>query len=193
MSPEAPRRTSALSQIALLVGLVVLWCMVWGQYTVLSVVSGVVVAVVVSLLFYLPAIDLSGRINPWYVVVYFTRLIIDIVRASIGVAWLVANPRYNPSSAILAIPLDTRSDLITTFTAMSISLVPGSIVVDQDRARSVLYVHIINVSTEADLDKFRSEVFATEKRLVMAIGSRDDVWRVHQPNELTRANQGRPQ
>ena len=167
--------------------------MVWGQYTVLSVVSGVVVAVVVSLLFYLPAIDLSGRINPWYVVVYFTRLIIDIVRASIGVAWLVANPRYNPSSAILAIPLDTRSDLITTFTAMSISLVPGSIVVDQDRARSVLYVHIINVSTEADLDKFRSEVFATEKRLVMAIGSRDDVWRVHQPNELTRANQGRPQ
>ncbi len=193
MSPESPRRTSALSQIALLVGLVVLWCMVWGQYTVLSVVSGVVVAVVVSLLFYLPAIDLSGRINPWYVVVYFTRLIIDIVRASIGVAWLVANPRYNPSSAILAIPLDTRSDLITTFTAMSISLVPGSIVVDQDRARSVLYVHIINVSTEADLDKFRSEVFATEKRLVMAIGSRDDVWRVHQPNELTRANQGRPQ
>lgn len=192
MSPESHRRTSLRSQIVLLAGLVVLWCLVWGQFTVLSVVSGVLLAILVSLLFYLPAIDLSGRINPWFVVVFFVRLIVDIVRASVGVAWLVVNPRYSPSSAILAIPLDTRSDLITTLTAESISLVPGSIVVDLDREQSVLYVHVINVRTEADLEEFRAEVFATEKRLVMAIGSRDDVWRVRQPNELTRASHGRP-
>lgn len=192
MSPESHRRTSARSQVVLLTGLVVLWCLVWGQFTVLSVLSGIVLAVVVSVLFYLPAIDLSGRVNLWYVVVFFVRLVVDIVRASLGVAWLVVNPRYSPSSAILAIPLDTRSDLITTLTAESISLVPGSIVIDLDREQSVLYVHVINVRTDADLEEFRAEVFATEKRLVMAIGSADDVWRVRQPNELTRASQGRP-
>ena len=191
MSRES-HRTSARSQAVLLTGLVVLWCLVWGQFTVLSVVSGMVLAVLVSLLFYLPAIDLSGRVNLWYLVVFFVRLIADITRASIGVAWLVINPRYSPSSAILAIPLDTRSDLITTLTAESISLVPGSIVVDLDREQSVLYVHVINVQTDEDLEKFRAEVFATEKRLVMALGSKDDVWRVHQPNELTRAAHGRP-
>ena len=69
-------RTSARSQVVLLTGLVVLWCLVWGQFTVLSVVSGAVLAIVVSLLFYLPAIDLSGRVNLWYVVVFFGRLVV---------------------------------------------------------------------------------------------------------------------
>lgn len=192
MSTESSRRTSLRSQLVLLTGLVVLWCLVWGQFTPLSLLSGVVLAVAVSLLFYLPAVDLSGRVNPWFLLVFFVRLIVDIARASIGVAWLVVNPRYSPSSAILAIPLDTRSDLIMMLTAESISLVPGSIVVDIDRDESVLYVHVINVHTDDDLETFRASVFATEKRLVMAIGSRDDVWRVNQPNELTRASQGRP-
>lgn len=191
MSPESGHRISARSQAVLLLGLVALWCLVWGQVTLLSVLTGMLLAVVISLLFYLPAIDLSGRVNIWYVVVFFVRLIVDIARASIDVAWLVIDPRYKPSSAVLAIPLDTRSDLIMTFTAEAISLVPGSIVVDVDRRESVLYVHVINVRTEEDLEKFREEVFATEKRLVMAIGSTDDVWRVRQPNHLTRSNTGR--
>jgi multicomponent Na+:H+ antiporter subunit E len=190
MSSESGHRISARSQIVLLVGLVVLWCLVWGEVTVLNVVTGVVLAVVISLLFYLPAIDLSGRVNLWHVLVFFVRLIVDIARASIDVAWLVIDPRYKPSSAVIAIPLDTRSDLIMTFTAEAISLVPGSIVVDVDRQESVLYVHVINVRTEKDLEEFRNEVFATEKRLVMAIGSKDDVWRVRQPNHLTRSNTG---
>jgi multicomponent Na+:H+ antiporter subunit E len=190
MSPDTGRRISARSQIVLLAGLVILWCLVWGEVTVLNVLTGLVLAVVISLLFYLPAIDLSGRVNFWYVLVFFVRLIIDIARASIDVAWLVIDPRYKPSSAILAIPLDTRSDLIMMFTAEAISLVPGSIVVDVDREESVLYVHVINVRTEKDLDEFREEVFATEKRLVMAIGSHDDVWRVRQPNHLTRSQTG---
>ncbi|MET1052354.1 MAG: Na+/H+ antiporter subunit E [Mycetocola sp.] len=192
MSPEGSRRTSLRSQIALLIGLVVLWCLVWGQFTLLSVLTGVVLAIVVSVVFYLPAIDLSGRVNPWFLLVYFVRLIVDIVRASVGVAWLVVNPRFSKSSAILAIPLDTRSDLIMMLTAESISLVPGSIVVDIDREESVLYVHVIDVETDEDLEEYREKVFATEKRLVMAIGSRHDVWRVNQPNELTRASRERP-
>jgi multicomponent Na+:H+ antiporter subunit E len=188
VSPESGgRRISARSQIVLLCGLVVLWCLLWGQFTVLSVVSGMVLAVVISLLFYLPAIDLSGRINLWHTAVFFVRLLVDIARASLDVAWLVIDPRYKPSSAILAIALDTRSDLIMTWTAEAISLVPGSIVVDVDRQESVLYVHVINVTTEDDLEDFRASVFATEKRLVMAIGSPADVWRVNQPNELTRS------
>ena len=189
MSPESGgQRITARSQIVLLLGLVILWCLLWGQLTPLSVVSGIVLALVISLVFYLPAIDLSGRINIWHTAVFFVRLIIDICRASIDVAWLVINPRYHPSSAILAIALDTRSDIIMMFTAEAISLVPGSIVVDIDREESVLYVHVINVTTDDDLEKFRASVFATEKRLVMGIGSKDDVWRVKQPNELTRSS-----
>jgi multicomponent Na+:H+ antiporter subunit E len=188
MSPDpGGRRISARSQIVLLCGLVLLWCLLWGQFTVLSVVSGAILAVVISIVFYLPAIDLSGRINLWHTAVFLVRLIVDICRASIDVAWLVIDPRYQPSSAILAIALDTRSDLIMTWTAEAISLVPGSIVVDVDRQESVLYVHVINVKTGDDLEDFRASVFATEKRLVMAIGSPADVWRVNQPNELTRS------
>ncbi|GHD47821.1 Na+/H+ antiporter subunit E [Mycetocola manganoxydans] len=189
MSPESgASRITARSQIVLLIGLVLLWCLVWGQFSLLTVVSGVALAVIISLVFYLPAIDLSGRINIWRTIVFFLRLIVDIIGASLNVAWLVIDPRYKPSSAILAIALDTRSDIIMMFTAEAISLVPGSIVVDIDREESVLYVHVINVKTDEDLEKLRSSVFATEKRLVMGIGSKDDVWRVQQPNELTRSS-----
>ncbi|WP_411720607.1 Na+/H+ antiporter subunit E, partial [Mycetocola sp.] len=126
MSPESGgRRITRRSQIVLLLGLVLLWCLVWGQFTVLSVLTGAILAVLISLVFYLPAIDLSGRINLWHTVVFFVRLVVDIARASLDVAWLVIDPRYKPSSAILAIPLDTRSDLIMTWTAEAISLVPG--------------------------------------------------------------------
>ena len=82
MSQNSGHHIRAASQFALLGGLVALWCLVWGQVTVLTIVTGVILAVVISLLFYLPAIDLSGRVNVWYLLVFFVRLIIDIARAS---------------------------------------------------------------------------------------------------------------
>lgn len=172
-------------QIMLGAGLVLIWMLLWGQFTWLSLVTGILLAVGVSLVFYLPAVEMSIRFNPWYTAVFLLRLLYDICRASIQVSWLVLKPRYVPSNAIMAIPLRTRSDLIMTWTAEAISIVPGSIVVDVDREVSVLYVHTIDVHNDADMQAFEREVILTERRIALALGTKADIRRVRAGDEAS--------
>jgi multicomponent Na+:H+ antiporter subunit E len=167
-----------ISQLPLFLGLVLLWALLWGRFSWLNLVTGVLFAAVVSIVFYLPAVQLSGRVNLWRSAWLFGKLIFDIVRASIDVSWLALGPTYKPSNAIIAVPLRTRSDLILTWTAVATSIVPGSIVVDVERVDSTLYLHVINMRSTSQTDKFRDRVLATERRIVMAFGSAEDVERV---------------
>jgi multicomponent Na+:H+ antiporter subunit E len=168
----------AVNQLPLFLGLVLLWALLWGKFSVLNLITGAVFAAIVSIVFYLPAVQLSGRVNLWRTVWLFTKLLWDIGRASVNVAWLALGPGYTATNAILAVHLRTRSDLILTWTAVATSIVPGSIVVDIERVDSTLYLHVINMHDTDETDTFRASVLATERRIVMAFGSREDVERV---------------
>ena len=74
-------------------------------------------------------------------------------------------------NAIIAVQLLTRSDLVTTLTAEAISVVPGTVVVDIDRERGLLYLHALGTRTPADIDRVRHHVLGTEERIVLAIGT----------------------
>jgi multicomponent Na+:H+ antiporter subunit E len=187
MSPKLPdMKTYGLWQAPLVIGLVILWLLLWDQVTVLTLVTGIVLALAVTRVFYLPPAELSGRVNLWYLIVFFVRLTIDIVIASIQVAWLAFRPGPNPESAVIGIDLHSRSDLIMTWTAEAISVVPGSVVVEADRENHRLYLHAINVRGAADIDRVRRDAVAKERRLTMAIGSKEDVARI--VAEATRAD-----
>ena len=178
MSARRERLAAAVNQLPLFLGLVLLWALLWGKFSWLNLLTGVIFAAVVSIVFYLPAVQLSGRLNLWRTGWLFGKLLFDIVRASIDVSWLALGPRYTPSNAIVAVHLRTRSDLILTWTAVATSIVPGSIVVDIERVDSTLYLHVINMPDVAATEKFRSRVLATERRIVLAFGSAEDVERV---------------
>jgi multicomponent Na+:H+ antiporter subunit E len=168
----------AVNQLPLFLGLVLLWALLWGKFSVLNLITGAVFAAIVSIVFYLPAVQLSGRVNLWRTLWLFAKLLWDIGRASVNVAWLALGPGYTATNAILAVHLRTRSDLILTWTAVATSIVPGSIVVDIERVDSTLYLHVINMHDTDETDTFRASVLATERRIVMAFGSREDVERV---------------
>ena len=57
-------RWALVRQLLLTTGLVILWIMLWDGWSVVHIVTGIIVAVIVTRLFYLPPIELSGRINP---------------------------------------------------------------------------------------------------------------------------------
>lgn len=162
------------SQLFLTLGLVLLWCLLWGDFSVLTLLTGLVLGVLVSVLFYLPSVELSGRVNPVRMLWFFLVLLWDIMRGSAIVAWLAVAPGYKPSNAIVGVQLHTRSDLIMSFTSTAISIVPGSIVVDLDRNASILYVHVIDVENDEQIDHFVSEVIRTERRIILAIGSGEE-------------------
>lgn len=189
-------------QIPLLVGLVVLWMCLWNQFTVLAFVTGVAVAVLVTRVFFLPPVELSGRFNVWSALVFLGHFLVDLVRASVQVAWQAVRPRGVDSNAIVAVQLHTRSDFIMTLVAEAISLVPGSLVVEADRERSILYLHALAVDDAAGVESVRSGVLVVEKRLAKVLGSADDLRRiaegtpaaaeVHDPITPSSSSEGGP-
>ena len=164
-----------LQQLPLLIGLIVLWMVLWGEFTWLSLLSGLVVALVVSLVFYLPPVELGGRLNVVWSLAFLGRFLFDLVVASVQVAWLALRPRGVTSNAVIAAPLATRSDFIMTLVATALSLVPGSIVVEVDREQSILYLHVIDVGTPEGADRFRANVRRVERGIVRAVGSKQDM------------------
>lgn len=193
---------SLARQLPLLVGLVVLWMALWNQFTVLAFVTGVAVALLVTRVFFLPPVELSGRFNLWYAVVFLAHFVVDLVRASVIVAWQAVRPRGVSSNAIVAVQLHTRSDFIMTLVAEAISLVPGSLVVEADRERSILYLHALAVEDLAGVEGVRDGVLVVEARLVRVLGSDDDQRRiaegtpaaaeVHDPVRPSSSHEGGP-
>ena len=169
---------SLLRQLPLLVGLVLLWMFLWNQVTVLSFVTGVLVALLVTRVFFLPPVELSGRFHVGWAVVFLGRFVFDLVVASVEVAWKAVRPRGVTSNAIVAVQLHTRSDFIMTLVAEAVSLVPGSLVVEADRERSILYMHALAIEDEDGVEGVRRRVLGFEQRIARALGSVDDLRRI---------------
>jgi multicomponent Na+:H+ antiporter subunit E len=169
---------SLLRQLPLLVGLILLWMFLWNQVTVLSFVTGVLVALLVTRVFFLPPVELSGRFHLGWAVVFLGRFVFDLVVASVEVAWKAVRPRGVTSNAIVAVQLHTRSDFIMTLVAEAVSLVPGSLVVEADRERSILYMHALAIEDEDGVEGVRRRVLGFEQRIARALGSVDDLRRI---------------
>jgi multicomponent Na+:H+ antiporter subunit E len=184
---ETSRWRLVWRQLPLLVALVALWLFLWDHIDVLTVTTGVLLAIAVTRVLYLPPILLSGRFNPWYGLLFGLRMMLDVSIASLQVGFLAVNPRWQPMNSIIAIQLLTRSDLVTTLTAEATSVVPGTVVVDIDRERGLLYLHVLGTRTEADIERTRRHVLGMEEGIVLAIGTRSDAASVKEARRERRA------
>lgn len=168
---EPSRRATFVEQLPLLLALVVLWMLLWGSLTPLTIVTGMLVALAVTRAFYLPPVERSGRFNFLWLIVFLGRFLGELVVASFQVAVQAFAPRPVPHSAIVRVDLRTRSDFIMTGVSLAVSLVPGSLVIEVDRANARLYVHALGVSTAEGVEKARAHVLSLEHDLLRAWGS----------------------
>ncbi len=159
-------------QLPFFVWLIALWMLLWGQFTWLAFFTGLVTAIVVTRVFRLPPVELSGRVNLWWGFVFVVEFLVAVVQGSLTVAWHVLDFRHRPGTAIIAVPLVTDDDLIMTHVGVTASLIPGSLIVETDRDRRILYLHVIGVRGDADVEKQRASVHHWEERIVRAVGSR---------------------
>lgn len=165
-------------QLPFFVWLVALWMLLWGQFTVVAFLTGVAAAVVVTRVFRLPPVELSGRIHLWWGLVFVLQFLVALVRGSLTVAWQVFDFRRQPGAAVIAVPLRIDDDLIMTHTAVTASLIPGSLVIDADRDRRILYLHIIGVRSDEDVEHQRASILLWEERIVRAVGSHAQMTRL---------------
>ncbi|ALX66059.1 Na+/H+ antiporter subunit E [Microbacterium sp. XT11] len=157
-------------QLPFLAWLVVLWMLLWAQFTVLSFLTGLVVAIFVTRVFRLPTVELSGRVNLWYAAILVVRFLFAVLHGALSVTVQVFDFRRQPGAAIIAVPLKYADDLMMTHVAVASSLIPGSLVVDTDRDRRILYLHVIGVRSADDVERQREGVLQWERRIVRALG-----------------------
>ncbi|MER7797243.1 Na+/H+ antiporter subunit E [Microbacterium sp. NPDC096154] len=175
MSPDLRSHARRFwNQLPFFAWLVVLWMMLWGQFTWLALLTGIAVAVFVTRVFRLPTAELSGRVDLWHGAVFVVTFLWAVVRGSVVVAWQTIRPGET-MSAIIAVPLRTDSDLMMTHTGVATSLIPGSLIVEADRERRILYLHVLGVRDAEDAEAQKRGVLLWEERIVRAVGSRADL------------------
>ena len=181
MSPRTPGQPPipARTQLPLLVGLVVLWLLLWGHVDLISVSTGIVLAVLVVRAFRLPPVELSSRFHLGWAIVLVGRFVWWVVRAALQVAWFAVRPAPPPTSSIIAVRMRTNSDWLLTLAAEMNILVPGSVVVDVDRMRGILYLHVLAAGDDEGVEASRRFAVLIEESLVRALGSRDDLHRIN--------------
>lgn len=165
-------------QMPLLITLVVLWMLLWGEISWMSGISGFIIAVTVTRVFYLPPVQLSGRFNIGWGIVLVLKFAWDVLLASVVVARQAFRPGKLPPSAILEVSLRSRSDLVMSLTAIIIALVPGTLVLEIDREGARLFLHVLAVGDVEGAEKARRAGLAVETAVIRALGSRADLAKV---------------
>ncbi len=167
--------------VPLVAGLTVLWALLWGSWSVLTLLCGLVVALLVSQLLPLPPVPLSKRFSVpgvlWFLLVWAGH----VVTASFRVAWVAFRPRGVRRSSIVLLQLHTTSEMTFTLATLAISLVPGSYVADVDLPRRRLLIHVLDTERPEQVEQERRTVMRIEELVIRAIGSKQDVSELSEP------------
>lgn len=161
-------------QLSAVVWLTVLWVALWGDLSAFNIVSGLLIALVVCVVFPLPSLRMHLRLRPLRLAWLVLRFLADVVVASAQVTWTTLQFHRQPRNAVVEVDLRTRSDFVLTVVAEMVSLVPGSLVIEARRSTHTLFLHVLDAKDQAGVDTMRRQVLALERRVVLALGREVD-------------------
>jgi len=126
--------------------LAVAWAAIRGDLSVANLLIGFVIGYVILGVTH----NRSGRVRYFTKVAQILRFGIyflwQLVVATLRVAVDVVTPKYRMRPAILAVPIESRSDGETTMLANAITLTPGSLTLDVSADGKTLFVHVMHAS-----------------------------------------------
>jgi multicomponent Na+:H+ antiporter subunit E len=175
MKPRWPSRRVVL-RIWLLCWLMLVWILLWGRASAANALSGLLIASVITVLLPLPVVPVEGKVHPFSLLRLLVAVAYYLVKSSVQVAWLAIKPGPPPLSAVMRAHLGLKSDLVLALAVNIFNLIPGSIVLEIDRARRTLYMHVIDVGSDRGVQRFHQQV-ADVERLLTAAFERDADWR----------------
>jgi len=134
------------------VWLTFVWLGLWGDLSWANLLSGILVAALVVVLL-APEEPLGLLVRPIALVRFIAFFAQNLVIASFEVAREVLRPRPQLRPAVVAASIAATSRGLTAVIAASISLTPGTLVIDIDRSDShtTLYIHVFDLDERAEL------------------------------------------
>lgn len=158
-----------------LVWLMLVWTMLWGNFSVANTINGLVVALVITVLLPMPRLPVEGRLH----VVSMIRLALTVgwymVLSSLQVAWWAIRPGPPPLSAVLRAQISVKSDLVMALLLNTLTIIPGSVVLEIDQERRLAYVHVLDVGSPKAVASFYTQLRQLEKLFIAAF-ERDVDW-----------------
>ena len=151
------------------------WVLLWGSFSVANIVSGLAVAAVITVLLPLPAVPVEGRVHLLSLARLVVQVAVWLVMSSFQMAWLAVKPGPLPVNAVLRAHLAVKSDLVLALGVNIINLTPGTIVLEIDQTRRLIYVHVVDVGSERAIHRFHNQI-TTLQRLLVAAFERESDW-----------------
>lgn len=155
--------------------LMLVWMLLWGTVSAANVLGGLAIGLVITVLLPLPAVPIEGKLHPLSLAWLVLHVTYYLVVSSVQVAWLAVKPGPPPRTAVLRAHLDLKSDLVLALAVNVINLIPGSIVLEIDQTRRLIYVHVIDVGSERAVHRFHHQI-AQVQRLMTAAFERPEDW-----------------
>lgn len=171
-------------RIWILLWLMLVWTMLWGNFSVANTVTGLLVALVITVLLPMPRLPVEGRLHVGSMIRLASTVAYYMVLSSLQVAWLAIRPGAPPLSAVLRAQLSVKSDLVMALLLNTLTIIPGSVVLEIDQERRLAYVHVLDVGSPKAVATFYAQLRQLE-RLFIAAFERDADW--HPDDDTTES------
>lgn len=155
--------------------LTLVWVLLWGTFTPLSIVGGVLVAVAVIGAFRFPPAEAHLPFRPLTLLGLVGYLIYDMVVSGAEVSWQTL--RHGPAArgAVFAVPLLTGSDRVAAVIANALSLSPGAMALQIDHAHGLWFVYSLGPRDAAGVERSRRRALDMQRRVIAALGTREEL------------------
>lgn len=167
-------RQTRLSQWPMILGLTFLWVALWQDFTLGTIVLGLIFSTGVMLLFPLPPVPFANRFNLYHSFTFALYFLWKITVATWEVGFKAVTPGPRVINSVVAVKLRTQDDLLLTLVGHVYALIPGSLVIDVDRPSSTLFLHVIDIPDEEAAQAFREDSLDIEARMIRGFGSKRD-------------------
>lgn len=155
--------------------LTVVWVLLWGTFSPLSVVGGVVVAVAVIGAFRFPPAEAHLPIRPLRLLALVVYLAYDVVVSGAEVSWQTL--RYGPAArgAVIEVPLLSSSDRVVVVIANALSLSPGAMALQIDHEHGLWFIYALGPRDAAGVQRSRLRAMDMQRRVIAALGTPEEL------------------
>jgi multicomponent Na+:H+ antiporter subunit E len=170
-----PDRATSV-RIGILLWLTAIWMTLWSDLSIGNLLAGLGVGTIIMLTLPLPRVPVSGRLHPLSLAELIVVSSYYALESSFQIAWFAIRPARPPVSGVLRVNLTMKSDLVLVLCVDLLNLIPGTMVLEIDRQRCVVYVHVLDVSSDAAVAKFYKTTRRLERLLISSF-ERPTEWR----------------
>lgn len=154
-------RSVVARQLLTTAWLAVVWALLWTSLRPDVLVGGLLVGAAVLAVSRMPALPRRSRVRWHLLPLLGLRLVRDLAMSAVEVSVATLRRGRATRSSILAVEVPPgASDAALTVVCQRISVEPGSLVIDLDRERDLVFVYQIDTRDESDVERARERAAA---------------------------------